>query len=295
MSLSFAEKMRMINAQQAQVPVHIRFAWDGVRLDNGEVSHMKNTRGEHVHTGAWYAQHLDGSITVRAHHNSDWEDYVIEKRMAMYMIPSNCVNLFKIGTKVRYIKSEGAINNYYGLHTIVAIKMIPVPHKSEIYALHMAYESMDMTYYTSMGQRSKSEEEHYKLLNDSFITSFNLCKPPWLSVSVDYERIILQPPENYNLGSYTPDFRIIMTKKSFMLGRIHVIVESKSSRAGLSEPKVNEKIQLVTDYHNMHILVMFGSPPIFKYIPKFTSDWKTANPDMNMDETIQLLLRLAEC
>ena len=291
---SGAKKMKLINAQQAQVPVRVKFAWEGKLLSNGDIAHMKTTRREYAHNGSWYAEHPDGSITVRAHHTSDWEDYVIQKRMAMYMIPASCVDLFKVGMKVRYIRSEGAIDNYYGLHTVVSIQLIPVPNKRDIFAIHMVYESMDMTYFTNMGQRSKSEEEHFVLLDSALTETFNLCKPPWLSISVDYERVVLQPPDNYSIGSYTPDFRIIITKQSEMIGRIHVMVESKSSREGLSEPKVNEKIELVTDYHNMHMLVMFGSPPKFKYVPKFTRDWKTVNPDMNMDETIQLLLRLAE-
>ena len=294
---SMSEKMKMINAQNAKVPVCVNFTWDAGITNNGDVGYWRNNHGELTNSG-WYATHLDGSITVRDRLASNWTNYVIPKVAAVYQIPKENVGMFKDGLFVRYVRTEGAVNNYFGVYKIVAIQYLPTRGGGHKYSLYMVYDSMNMDYVneqTLTDQRSKSESSHLELLTSQFIPHFNLAKHPNLSILVDYERIVLQAPSSYQIDSYTPDFRIIITKHGYMTGRIHILVESKSGKDGLSGPGVDEKMKLVTDYHNMHMLVMYGSPPKFKYVPKFTRDWKTVNPDMNMDETIQLLLRLAEC
>ncbi len=294
---SMSEKMKMINAQNAHVPVCVNFAWDASVTNDGDIGYWRNNHGEITKSG-WYPTHLDGSITVRDRLASNWANYVIPKVAAVYQIPKENVEMFKDGLLVRYIRTEGAINNYFGVYKIVAIQYVPTCGGGHRYSLYMVYDSMNMDYVKEQNvsdQRSKSESSHLELLTTKFLSDFNLVKHPHLSISVDYERLVLQAPSSYQIDSYTPDFRIIITKCGNMTGRIHVLVESKSGKDGLSGPGVDEKIKLVTDYHKMHMLVMFGSPPKFKYVQKFTCDWKTVNPDMNMDETIQLLLRLAAC
>ncbi|AHA55182.1 hypothetical protein EhV156_00085 [Emiliania huxleyi virus 156] len=289
-----SEKLKMINAQTARVPICVNFAWDSGITNTGDIGYWKNNRGEITSSG-WYATHSDGSITVRDRLASNWTNYVIPKVAAVYQIPKENVDMFTDGLLVRYVRTEGPLNNYYGVYKVVAIKYLPTRGGGHKYSLYMVYDSMNMDFVNEQAlsdQRSKSEYSHLELLNTQFIADFNLMKHPNLSVSVDYERLVLQAPSSYQIDSYTPDFRIIVTKHGYITGRTHVLVESKSGRDGLSGPGVDEKIKLVTDYHNMHMLVMFGSPPKFKYVPKFTCDWKTVNPDMNMDETIQLLLRL---
>ena len=88
-----------------------------------------------------------------------------------------------------------------------------------------------------------------------------------------YEPIVLQGDNG--TFSYTPDFVIAMTTYGYTTKRTHVIIESKSSQDALYEPDLDKKVKLVTEHHNMHMILMYGQRPCVKYIQKYDTNWQT--------------------
>ena len=174
-------RFKLLESQNAIVPVAVSLSWHSENTPCGDVGYWRNTRGN-VTTGGWYATHDDGSITVRDRLASAWKNYVIPKTIAVYQIPREKIHLFNIGSKVRYIRTEGAVNKYYGMHTVTAIKYIHASNNSAYrYELHMMYESMPIDFVTVQegnDQRSVSETNHLKYVNTTLMYNFNLCKPP---------------------------------------------------------------------------------------------------------------------
>ena len=291
---SIEERFQILDAQNAQVPVTVALAWQGKIDKDGEHRFWKGTQDTMTSAG-WYATHNDGSITIRDRLASEWKNHVIPKTCAVYQIPREKREMFKVGDSVRYIRTEGAVNKYYGMHRITEIRFIfATGGKSYRYELHMVYTGMPLDLVKiqkETNQRSISEHNHMKLLSGSFIDQFNLYKPSNMSIKLLYEPVVLQGRSgNF---SYTPDFVFVVTRVGYQTHRTHIVIESKSSSDAMYEPGIDEKIKLVTDYHNMHLLLIYGSLPHIKYIPSFCSNWQTKYTNLDIYETIQLLIRLA--
>lgn len=288
------ERFKILDALNAKVPVTVALAWQGGICTNGEHGFWKDTRDK-VSNGGWYATHNDGSLTVRDRLASEWKNHVISKTCAVYQIPREKVTMFKLGDHIRYIRTEGAVNKYYGMHRITDIRFIFAPGgKSHRYELHMVYIGMPLDFVKvqeESSQRSISEHHHMKMLTREFIPQFNLNKQPNMSIKLLYEPLVLQGQSG--TFSYTPDFVLVITSLIYEKHRTHVIIESKSSSDAMYEPGIDEKIKLVTEYHNMHMLLIYGSTPCIKYIPSFCSNWQTKYTNMDLSDTIQLLIRLA--
>ncbi len=267
---STEDRFKLITAQNAKVPITVILNW------GDKDKHWYSSRNKIADNG-WYFIHDDASITVRDRLASEWSNHVIPKTCAIYQIPKEHVQMFTIGTIVRYIRTEGAINKYYGTHKITHIRYLVEKGGMCKYELHMVYTGMQMEYVienNSEIQRSKSEQHHLSVLKDMT----NVLEKQNIKMTILYEPMVLM--SSHGNESYTPDFVIVLEPR-YQNRKVHVVVESKSSPDALYEPLVSNKVETVVNHHKLTLVMMYNNPPIFKHIHSFCNNWQTKNIEMN--------------
>ena len=278
---STEDRFKLITAQNAKVPITVTLNW------GSRDKHWYSSRNK-ISDNGWYFVHDDASITVRDRLASEWNNHVIPKTCAIYQIPKEHVQMFSIGTIVRYIRTEGAINKYYGSHKVTHIRYLVEKGGMCKYELHMVYTEMQLDYVLENNaetQRSKSEQHHLTILNNMT----DILKGKNITMTVLYEPMVLM--SSHGNESYTPDF-VIVLEPNEKKHKIHVVVESKSSSDALYEPLVSTKVETVVSHHKLTLVMMYDNPPIFKYISSFCNNWQSKNMEMNQSIFSEFLVSL---
>ena len=234
----------LFNELQKTCPIDVKLAWQGERGNNWTLD------GTKFSASGWMMRHSDGTISVRDRTASVWKNHVFPKSVAVYTIPSSVAGNFKLGQLINYVKTEGCVNYFFGVHRIIEMKRIPQKGGRFVVELIMTFIKMESPNFTALSsaKRSRSESDHFQILKETLL-------PLSEKMKIKYENITLHSSS----WSYTPDFCISITKNGVPN---NILVESKSNYESFYEAGMLEKLNLCNE-NNFELLLVFGTKPSF--------------------------------